>query len=87
MSLRKQHSHIFVLLLLMTLLATSASSQAVFAQSQQEESKSTAPSTGAITGRVLNENGQPLSHVAIYVSAPMTFLQQRTTTTDDGGNF
>lgn len=87
MSLGKQHFPICVLLLLMTLIVTSGSSRCVLAQSQQDESKSTAPSTGTITGRVINENGQPLSHVTIYVTAPITSLQQRTATTDDGGNF
>jgi hypothetical protein len=54
---------------------------------QEDESHSNSPRTGAITGHVVNENGQPLSHVAIYVSALKDPLQTRATVTDVGGNF
>jgi hypothetical protein len=60
-------------------------SNCVFAQ--EDESKNAAPRTGAISGRVVNENGQPLSHAAIFVGAPMDPLRARTTATDEGGNF
>ena len=54
---------------------------------QEDESKSNSPRTGAISGRVVNESGQPLSHVAIYVGALKDPVQTRITATDDGGNF
>lgn len=54
---------------------------------QEDESKSNSPPTGAISGRVVNENGQPLSHVAIYVSVLKEPAQTRMTATDDRGNF
>ena len=53
---------------------------------QEDESKTAAPRTGAISGRVINENGQPVPHVTIYVTSP-TSPQPRTTFTNDDGNF
>ncbi|HXM34575.1 MAG TPA: carboxypeptidase-like regulatory domain-containing protein, partial [Pyrinomonadaceae bacterium] len=43
--------------------------------------------TGAITGTVVNENGQPLAGAAVFVSAVNSAGQGRTTTTDSEGNF
>jgi hypothetical protein len=54
---------------------------------QDDESKNTAPRTGAITGRVVNENGQPVPHATVFVNAPMDQMQSRITNTDDAGNF
>jgi hypothetical protein len=59
----------------------------ISAQAQEDESKSATPRTGALIGRVINENGQPVSHATIYVTAPMSLPQPRITSTDDGGNF
>jgi hypothetical protein len=87
MSLVKQKLHIYLPLLLMALTLNSASSRDTIAQSREDESKPAAPSTGAIMGRVVNENGQPIPHVLVYVNAPVAFAQTRSTTTDDGGNF
>lgn len=49
-----------------------------------QETKS--PTGGKITGRVVNENGQPLSHAAITAAAN-AMTQQRVTTSDDSGYF
>ncbi|HEV7796777.1 MAG TPA: carboxypeptidase-like regulatory domain-containing protein [Pyrinomonadaceae bacterium] len=59
------------------------------AQAQDDERKnaSPSPSIGAITGRVVNDNGQPIPHATIYVSAPSAVVQSRASITDDGGNF
>lgn len=73
---------LFRVLLSIALLSFYASVSA-----QEDESKSNSPRTGSISGRVVNENGQPLSHVAIYISAMKDALQTRMTATDDGGNF
>lgn len=81
MPLRRKNS----LILLTAFFLTPASPQLAFSQSQQDET--TPRSTGAITGRVLNEIGQPVSHAAVFVSGPTSPPQQRTTTTDEGGNF
>lgn len=54
---------------------------------QDEESRNAAPQTGAITGRVVNENGQPVPHAMVFVNAPMAPNQSRTTSSDDTGNF
>jgi hypothetical protein len=70
------------LLSIATLLALSTG-----VASQEDESKNAQPRTGAISGRVVNENGQPLAHATIYVSATMDRLQTRISATDDGGNF
>jgi hypothetical protein len=62
----------------------------IVAQAQDDERKSTSPpspTTGAISGRVLNENGQPIPHATIYASAPVALIQSRVSVTDDGGNF
>ena len=73
------------LILLTTFFLGSASLHPAFSQPLQEET--TPPSTGAIMGRVLNENGQPISQAAVFVSGSPGSQQQRTTMTDDGGNF
>lgn len=54
---------------------------------QEDETKNNSPRTGSISGRVVNENGQPVAHVAINVSAIKDSMQTRNTATDDGGNF
>jgi len=83
MSLRKQYFHASLLLRLTLLAAFSLS----VTQAQENESKSSAPKTGAISGHVVNESGQPIPHATIYVNAQMSLPQPRMTTTDDGGNF
>jgi len=64
-----------------------ALSSVVAAQVQEDESKTAAPGTGALTGRVINENGQPVSHARVYVTTPISLPQPRTTFTDDSGSF
>ena len=54
---------------------------------QDDETKSTTPRTGVISGRVVNENGQPLPHVIVFVNSPTDSAQSRTTSSDDNGNF
>ena len=56
------------------------------AQTDPSEKAST-PTTGTISGRVVNESGQPLSHASVFVSAPIGPTQARNVMTDDGGNF
>ncbi len=55
--------------------------------SQEDETRNSTPRTGAISGRVVNENGQPVPHALVYVSAPMDAMQSRVSAADDGGNF
>ncbi len=45
------------------------------------------PTTGAITGRVVNENGQPLAGASLYVRTLSSGFAARTTATDAEGNF
>jgi hypothetical protein len=71
--------------LLVTLAVALACSPAVVAQTQEDENKNAEPRTGAITGRVVNENGQPLPHAIVFAS--VSAGQPRTTATDDDGNF
>ena len=87
MSLAKQNldTALFRLLVGLTLLLTL--SVGIAAQAQEDESKSAAPRTGALSGRVINENGHPVSHATIYITAPMALPQPRITFTDEGGNF
>ena len=56
------------------------------AQTEQTEKASTATS-GAISGRVVNDSGQPIPHATVFISAPIGPTQARTATTDEGGNF
>ena len=53
----------------------------------QDDERDTVPRTGTLTGRVINENGQPVPHASIFVTAPMALPQPRITLTDDAGNF
>src|SRR6266566_3102798 len=53
----------------------------------QDDERNTVPRTGTLTGRVINENGQPVPHASIFVTAPMALPQPRITLTDDAGNF
>jgi hypothetical protein len=59
-------------------------------QAQQQAAavaKPDEPSTGTISGRVVNENGQPLTGATVFVRAVGTATQGRTTVTDSEGNF
>ena len=86
MRLAKQNFRMRLLpLVCVTLLP--ALSSGVAAQVQEDESKIAAPKTGALTGRVINENGQPVSHARVYVTTPISLPQPRTTFTDDAGSF
>jgi hypothetical protein len=69
----------------LTLMA--ALSFGVSAQSREDERKSGAPETGTLRGRVIDENGQPISHATVHINASLAFPQPHTTFTDDGGNF
>jgi hypothetical protein len=87
MKLAKQKFYTTLLALPVCLALLLGLSSAVAAQAREDESKSAAPETGALSGRVLSENGQPLSHATIYVTASRALPQPRITFTDDGGNF
>jgi hypothetical protein len=54
---------------------------------QEDESKNAAPRTGAITGRVVSDTGQPIPHATVFVGAPMNQVQSRISMTDDNGEF
>ncbi len=86
MSLAQQSLHKirlpFVCLTLMVALSFGVS-----AQSQEDGSKSGAPETGTLRGRVINESGQPVPHATVYVNGSVTLPQRHITFTDDGGNF
>lgn len=59
----------------------------VSAQSQEDESKSSAPGTGTVRGRVIDETGQPVAHATVYINASVALPQRHITFTDDAGNF
>src|ERR1051325_1449123 len=77
-------SKVFLVLSTVLLLA-SALTQRAFSQSPSDET--TATTTGTITGRVMNDSGQPVAHATIFVTGSAGPSQQRTTVTDDAGNF
>lgn len=56
------------------------------AQSQTDESQ-TAPTTGTISGRVVTDNGQPLSAATVSLRGTSPFFQARIVATDSEGNF
>ena len=74
-----------LLCLLMSVTAILTVSPNVIAQ--EDESKNASARTGAISGRVVNENGQPVSHAAIFIGSPMDPTQGRSSSTDDDGDF
>jgi len=78
------HRKVFLVLLTALLLAP-ASTQRALSQSSPDETGAT--STGTISGRVMNESGQPIAHAIIFVTGSAGPSQQRTTVTDDAGNF
>lgn len=57
------------------------------AQSQPEESAADATRTGPISGRVVNESGQPLANAAVTVRAFGSGTPGPATTTDSEGSF
>lgn len=57
------------------------------AASQEDESRNAAPRTGTISGRIVNENGQPIPHAMIYVGSPTDAMQSRSSSSDDAGSF
>src|SRR5436190_11860162 len=71
------------LLLLLTLSGTPV----VLAQSATDEGKNEPPSRGSITGRVVNENGQPLANVAVVLRTFGMASAYRGAVTDNDGNF
>lgn len=79
-----KQTHISLWLPALTLVVVFAAT--VRGQSQPEESQ-TAPATGAITGQVVTETGQPLAGAAVTVRVYGATGQGRSTTTDAEGNF
>ena len=77
--MRRYLYHVLAALVLLITLGS-----AVAAQSQSDES---ATSTGAISGQVVNDSGQPLPNVLVGVRAFGSGGPGRTTTTDSEGSF
>ena len=71
--------------LLLSVTAILAVSQTIVAQ--DDESKTASGRAGAITGRVVNESGQPVPHATIFIGSPADPTQARSSSTDDNGNF
>lgn len=72
--------------LAVALIAITLGSGARAQQSSPADEKSEEARTGAISGRVVNENGQPLANAAVYVRPFGSARQSRTTTTDGEGS-
>ena len=83
MSIRK-HDYCRLVLVGFALICTTSIS--AVGQAQRDET-ATQATTGTITGRVVNENGQPLPNVSVFLRGSQPLFQQRTTTTDKDGNF
>lgn len=69
------------------LLLTSLSAVGQTQQPSSTDEASEVATTGAITGRVVNENGQPLPNAAVFIRAFGSTGQGRGTTTDNEGTF
>lgn len=74
-----------LLWLLLSITAILAVSQKIVAQ--DDESKIASARAGAITGRVVNESGEPVPHATIFIGSPADPMQARSSSTDDNGNF
>ena len=74
-----------LLWLLLSITAILAVSQKIVAQ--DDESKTASPRAGAITGRVVNQSGEPVPHATIFIGSPADPTQARSSSTDDNGNF
>jgi hypothetical protein len=79
---------IYSLIIASTLLVLSLSSTFVVpAQSPTDENKNDPPTTGSITGRVVNENGQPLANAAVMIRTYGVGNLGRGAVTDNEGKF
>jgi len=56
-------------------------------RTQTSDDRTETPKSGSITGRVVNESGQPLANAAVYVRAFGSTGQGNVTTSDGEGNF
>lgn len=79
----KKRSHLYSFLLMLSSLI--AMSCGVFAQSQSDETS--AARTGTISGRVVNESGQPLANAIVSVRPFGVMSPGRNTTSDSEGGF
>src|SRR5437867_2665344 len=59
----------------------------VAAQSQEDDTQTDSAKTGTISGRVINENGQPLPNASVFVRESIPLMEARIVTTDNEGNF
>lgn len=75
------------LVFVLAVLLITACSLAQAQQPPSKDEKSEELRTGAITGRVVNENGQALASALVSVRAYGSLTQGRNTTTDVEGNF
>jgi len=71
--------------LLVTIFAIFAVSPKIVAQ--QDEGRTASARAGAITGRVVNESGQPVPRAGVFIGSPADPTQGRSGSTDDNGNF
>jgi hypothetical protein len=69
------------------LLLCIAAAHAQVPASAPKDSEAPITTTGTITGRVVNESGQPLAGASLYVRTVNSGYAARTTTTDGEGNF
>jgi hypothetical protein len=70
-----------------TLLAAALLSFFVNVQAQEPDAQSPAPKTGSITGRVVNENGQPLTGATINIRQAGAISLNRAAISNLEGNF
>jgi hypothetical protein len=56
-------------------------------QTQNSDDRTETPKSGSITGRVVNESGQPLVNAAVYIRTFGSAGQSNVTATDDEGKF
>src|SRR5678809_836482 len=80
-----QHTFRIAFVVGLLLISLSAPGQSQSPPSPDEASE--APATGKISGRVINENGQPLSNATVFIRAYGLREPGGATTTDRDGTF
>ena len=82
-----QHIRITFFALVMITVASWTSVLAQATQTKTSDDRTETPQSDSITGRVVNESGQPLANAAVFIRTYGSLGQVNATVTDGEGNF